>query len=157
MIEPEIFDTIIIGGGPAGLSAAIYAVRKSLKVLLITREIGGQAALSGDVENYLGFSIITGADLASKFRENVERFKGDGIWIKEGVLVKSVEGTEGNFIVKTESNEYHSKTVIIASGRTPRMLNVPGEKEFFGKGVATCATCDGPLYKGKEVVIVGGG
>src|SRR5260221_8656486 len=83
-VEPEIFDTIIIGAGPAGITAAIYAVRKALKVLIITKTIGGQASFSGDIENYPGFTMITGADLASKFKEEIERFKGEGLWIKEG-------------------------------------------------------------------------
>ncbi len=157
MVEPQVFDVVIIGGGPAGMSAAIYAVRKSLKVLMISKTIGGQAALSGDVENYLGFTLITGADLAQKFRENVDGHKGEGIWVKEGVEVKSIEGGESDFKVKTDQSEYKGKTIIIASGRTPRMLGVPGEKELLGKGVATCATCDGPLYKGKDVAIIGGG
>lgn len=153
----QIFDTIIVGGGASGISAAIYAVRKSLNVLLVTRNIGGQAALSGDVENYLGFTLITGADLAKKFREDLERFNGRGITIKEGVEVKNISGTEGNFIVNTSEGDFKGRTVIVASGRIPRMLGVPGEKELLGKGVATCATCDGPFYRGKDVVIVGGG
>lgn len=162
--EPQLFDTIIIGAGPAGISAAIYAVRKSLKVLVVAKNVGGQAVLSGDIENLIGFTMITGSDLAKRFREELERFKGEnvpggdaGIWLKEGVDVTSIEGLEGNFAVKTSSSVYTGKAVIIASGRKPRMLNIPGEKEFFGKGVATCATCDAPLFKGKEVAIVGGG
>ena len=157
MVELEVFDTIIIGAGPAGLSAAIYAVRKSLKVLIITKDIGGQAALSGDIENYLGFTMIAGADLVAKFKESVEQFKGDGIWIKDGVEVTDLVSENGQFVVKTLSGEYKSKSVIVASGRIPRHLNIPGEKEFIGKGVATCATCDAPLFKGKDVAVVGGG
>ncbi len=156
-IEPEKFDIIIIGGGPAGITAAIYAVRKSLKVLLIAKEVGGQAARSGDVENYPGFTMITGVDLASKFREEVNRFQGEGLWIKEGVVAKLISGEENNFTVETDTSKYQGKTVIVATGREPKMLNIPGEKEFFGKGVATCATCDAPLYKGKEVAVIGGG
>lgn len=153
----DIFDVIIIGGGPAGLSAAIYAVRKNLKVLTLTKDIGGQAALSGDIENYLGFSLITGAELAAKFREEVENFKDDGLQIKEGEEVLSISGHDPDFLVKTNLSEYHSKTVIIASGRIPKMLGVPGEKEFLGKGVAVCATCDAPLFRGKNVAVIGGG
>lgn len=158
MVEPQVFDTIIIGGGPAGITAAVYAVRKSLKVLLVTKVIGGQAAMSGDIENYPGFTMVSGVDLAAKFREEVERFQDDGIWIKEGVDVSGIEGIEGGFMVKTAQNgSYRTKTVLIASGRIPRLLGVPGEKEFFGRGVATCATCDAPLFKGKNVAVVGGG
>lgn len=161
---PLLYDTIIIGAGPSGISAAVYAVRKSLKVLVISKTIGGQAVLSGDIENLIGFTMITGADLAKRFKDEIERFKGEnlpngeaGIWLKEGVEVTSIEGSEGNFAVKTSASTYLGKTIIVASGRKPRMLNVPGEKEFFGKGVATCATCDAPLFKAKEVAIIGGG
>lgn len=158
MVEPQVFDVVVIGGGPAGISAAIYAVRKSLKVLLLTKIIGGQAARSGDIENLLGFTLVSGADLAAKLREEVERFQDDGIWIKEGVDVSTIEGSEGKFSVKTaQGGTYLSRNVLIASGRIPRMLGVPGEKEFFGRGVATCATCDAPLFRGKRVVVVGGG
>lgn len=152
-----IFDTIVIGAGPAGLSAAIYAARKSLKVLLIAKTIGGQAILSGDIENFLGFTRITGSDLASKFKQEVGRFKGRGIWVKEGFEVKKIEGRENNFSVLTDRGKFRGKTIIVASGRIPRMLGVPGENKFFGKGVATCATCDAPFYKDKDVVVVGGG
>lgn len=155
--EPEVFDTIIIGGGPAGLSAAIYAVRKALKILVITKDIGGQATFSGDVENYLGFTMINGADLVNKFRESVERFKEEGIWIKEGVEVTDIISEDSTFTVKAGNREYKGKTLIIASGRIPRKLKVPGEDKLWGKGVATCATCDAPLFKGKNVAVVGGG
>jgi len=157
-MEPEIFDTIIIGGGVAGIAAAIYAVRKNLKVLMLTKNIGGQAALSGDVENYPGFTMITGADLAKKFKEELINFENHGLWVKEGVEVVDLAGADPDFSVKTSDGQiYHGKTVIIASGRNPKLLNIPGEKEFFGKGVATCTTCDAPFYKDKDVAVVGGG
>lgn len=157
-MEPKIFDTIIIGGGAAGITAAIYTVRKNLKVLLLTKNIGGQAALSGDVENYPGFTMITGADLARKFKEDLLNFEDKGLWIKEGAEVVDLSGADPDFTVKTsDGRQYHGKTVIIASGRIPNMLGIPGEKELYGKGVATCATCDAPFYKDKDVAIVGGG
>lgn len=157
-MEPEIFDTIIIGAGPAGITAAIYAVRKNLKVLVLTKDIGGQAALSGDIENYPGFTMVSGADIAKKFREELVVFEDKGLWLKEGVEVIGLVGADPNFEVKTsDEKEYHSKTVVIASGRIPKMLGIPGEKEFLGKGVATCATCDAPFYKDKDVAVVGGG
>lgn len=153
-----IFDTIIIGGGPAGLSAAIYAVRKNLKTLLVTKIIGGNAAYAGEVENYLGFTLITGAQLAEKFREEIERFNGEKLIVKEGMEVVDLSGQFPDFVIKTtEGEEIEGKTVIIASGRIPKMLGIPGEKEFLGKGVAICATCDAPLYKSKDVAVVGGG
>lgn len=155
---PEIFDTIIIGGGPAGITAAIYAVRKNLKVLMLTKNVGGQAALSEDIENYPGFSLITGADLTKKFRGELTNFEGKGLWVKDGVEVTDIAGADLNFGVKTsEGGEYFGKTAIIASGRIPKMLNVVGEKEFLGRGVVTCTTCDNPFYQDKDVAIVGGG
>lgn len=157
-MEPEIFDTIIIGGGASGITAAIYTVRKNLKVLLLTKNIGGQSALSGDVENYPGFSMITGADLARKFREELMNFKGQGLWIKEGIEVVGLSGQKLEFNVKINSGEvFHSKSVIIASGRIPKMLGVAGEKELMGKGVAACVTLDAPFYKEKDVAVIGGG
>lgn len=155
--EPQLFDTIIIGAGPAGISGAIYAVRKGLNVLIVSRDIGGQASRSGDIENLVGFTMVTGGELAQKFREELERFKEVGLWVKEGVEVKEVTGTEGNFTVRTNSNAYMGKTVIISSGRNPKLLNITGEAKLFGKGVATCSTCDAPLFKGRDVVVVGGG
>lgn len=155
---PEIFDTIVIGGGAAGITAAIYTVRKNLKVLMLAKSIGGQAALSGDVENYPGFTMITGADLAQKFRAELLAFEDKGLWVKEGVEVINLSGADPNFSVKTsDGQEYRTKTVIIATGRIPKMLGIPGEKELFGKGVATCATCDAPFYKERQVAVVGGG
>lgn len=166
-MEPKIFDTIIIGGGAAGIAASIYTVRKNLKVLMLTKNIGGQAALSGDIENYPGFTMITGADLAKKFREDLMNFENrrglfsgenNGLWIKEGVEVSELSGADPDFVVNTsDGSEYHGRTVIIASGRIPKMLEIPGEKEFYGKGVATCAVCDTPFYKDKDVAVVGGG
>lgn len=157
-MEPEIFDTIIIGGGASGITAAIYAVRKNLRVLMLTKNIGGQATLSGDVENYPGFSVITGMELARKFRAELLAFEGKGLWVKEEVEVIDLLGNFPNFFIKTsDGEEHHSKTAIIASGRVPKMLGVSGEKELLGKGVSTCATCDTPFYKDKDVVVVGGG
>src|SRR5436305_1044754 len=154
---PEVFDTIIIGAGPAGIAAAIYTVRKNLKVLILTKVVGGQAALSGDVENYPGFSMISGSDLARKFKEELQVFENNGLWLQEGVEVMNISGFDSNFTVKTQDKAYTAKTVIIASGRVPRLLGIPGEKELFGKGVATCATCDAPFYKDKDVAVIGGG
>ena len=155
---PQLFDTIVIGAGPAGIAAAIYAVRKNLKVLVLTKDIGGQAALSGDIENYPGFTVITGEQLAKQFRLELINFEDNGLWVKEGVEVIDLSGADPKFSVKTSDEKvYFGMTVIIASGRIPRKLNIPGEDKFWGKGVATCATCDAPFYKDKDVVIVGGG
>lgn len=156
--EPEIFDTIVIGAGPAGITAAIYAVRRNLSVLVLTKNIGGQAALSGDIENYPGFSLISGESLAKQFRVELVNFEKKGLWLEEGAEVVSLEGADPKFSVTTSGGKsYNSKTVIIASGRIPKMLGIKGEKELYGKGVATCATCDTPFYKDKDVAVIGGG
>jgi len=129
-------DLIIIGAGPAGITAAIYAARKRLNFLIITKDIGGQAALSADVENYTGYQYITGLELAKKFEDHMKEFV---IEVKEGEEVVGVEKAGDAVKVKTDRGIYESKTLIIASGARPRMLNVPGEKEFKNRGVTYCA------------------
>jgi len=153
----ELFDVVIIGGGPAGVCAAIYAVRKSLKVLLISKDIGGQAARSGEIENYPGFSMISGVELAQKFRDDLAKYEKDQLKVIEGVEVIKLEKVTDNFNIYTDTAVYHAKTIIIATGRVPRKLDIPGEDKFIGRGVAYCATCDAPFYKDKKVVVIGGG
>ena len=149
-----IYDLIIIGGGPAAMSAGIYAARKKINTLIITKNIGGQAIEAYEVENYLGVSGLMGTDLVKKFSEHLKKFVTD---IKEGEIVETIEKAEQNFTVKTNKNAYQSKSIIIASGKSPRELDVPGAKEFAGKGIVYCATCDAPLFKNKTVAIVGAG
>lgn len=152
-----MYDAIIIGAGPAGMTAAIYTARKNLKTLMLAKQAGGQMAWSNDVENYTGFSMVTGAELAAKFQEHLASL-GDGIELKTGVEVTNIEKNITSFAVEDAKGEtYYGRAVIIASGREPKHLGIPGEDRFFGKGVSTCATCDGPLYKGKTVAVVGGG
>lgn len=152
-----MYDVTIIGAGPAGITAAIYAARKKLKTLVITKQVGGQMIISSDVENYTGFSMVTGADLTAKFEQHLESLKED-LEIKSGVEVINLEKNITSFSVEdSKGNVYYSKAVIIAVGKEPKHLGIPGEKEFYGHGVSTCATCDGPLYKGKDVAVIGGG
>lgn len=152
-----MYDVIIIGGGPAGMTAAIYTARKKLKTLLLTKQLGGQMVWSSDVENYTGFSMISGADLTLKFHEHLNQITED-LEVKEGVTVQSVEQNVTLFqVTDSTEQEYFTRSVIIASGKEPRHLGIPGEEKFFGRGVAVCATCDAPLYKHKDVVVVGGG
>jgi thioredoxin reductase (NADPH) len=153
--EGQLYDLIIVGGGPAGLTAAIYAGRAALKTLLLAGGLpGGQIANTDRVENYPGFPEgIAGAELAMRFQAQAERFV-DKIVTK---AMTEVDLSTHSFTVKTHSDTYQGRTVIIATGAFPRRLGVPGEKEFFGRGVSTCATCDGFFYKDKRVVVVGGG
>ncbi len=147
-------DLIIVGAGPAGITASVYAARKRMNFLVITRDIGGQAALSYDIKNYIGYQFITGPALAQKFREHMEQFN---VEVKEGESVTSIS-KEGNIVkVKTDKGEYTTKTAIIASGRVPRKLGVEGEEEFKNRGVTYCATCDAPLFADNEVAVIGGG
>lgn len=147
------YDVIIIGGASAGLTAAIYTARRALKTLVLTKDIGGQLSTTPDVENYPGFDRIEGWELSNRMKKQAELF-GSTVVMSE---VTGVRPARDEFVVLTHEKEYHTRAVILAFGKTPRNLDVPGEKEFQGKGVSYCATCDMPLYKGKTVVIVGGG
>jgi alkyl hydroperoxide reductase subunit F len=148
-------DLIIIGGGPAGITAAVYAARKMIDFTVITRDIGGQAAWSGDIENYTGYQFISGPDLANKFREHLSQYKFELI---EGVGVTGVSKADGLFKVVTDDGQgYSARTLIVASGKRPKTLNVPGEEVYKNHGLTYCATCDAPLFAGKEVAVVGGG
>jgi alkyl hydroperoxide reductase subunit F len=150
-----LYDVIIIGGGPAGLSAAIYAARKVLKTLLVSRDIGGQVAWTYDVDNYLGFSQVDTADLIAKFEEHVEKYSVEKL---VGVEVKALELTgKIKKVITDDGKQYLAKTVIIATGKRPRPLNVPGEKELTGMGVTYCSTCDAPLFADLDVAVMGGG
>lgn len=147
-------DLIIIGGGPAGLTAAVYSARKKMDTLLLTKQFGGQLMWTREIENYMGYQFISGPELMGKFEEQVKRFAVETKYEEVSELTVHSNGT---FIVKTEEGEYQSKTVILASGKRSRLLGVPGEMEFAGRGVSYCATCDGPLFAGKIVAVVGGG
>ena len=148
-----MYDTLILGGGPAGYSAAIYSSRYNLKCLVIAKEPGGVMNEAYKVENYPGFPSIIGIDLMDKIKEHVNYL---GVEIKEEEIL-NVNKKGNNFIVKTNKNNYESKTIIIVMGAEHKKLNVPGEKEFEKKGISYCYTCDGAFYKNKNVIVVGGG
>lgn len=149
------FDTVIIGGGPAGLNAALYAKRKGLEVAVVAKSLGGQVLDTSIVDNYLGIVDTTGEELAGHF---ISHAKALEIRFVEGKLVKEVVPGEDRHSVALEGGTVlKTKTVILATGSNPRKLGVPGEAEFAGKGVAYCAICDAPLFKGKDVIIAGGG
>ncbi len=149
-----IYDLIIIGGGPAGLSAAIYAARQKINFIVFTGDIGGQTKWSTEVGNYLGFHLMTGEELVKKFKEHLKDYK---IKVNENELVIGIRKKNKSFIISTKKRKYETKTIVIATGKKPRHLNIPGEKELYGRGVTYCATCDAPLYKGKTITIIGGG
>lgn len=156
MKSKNMYDLIIIGGGPAGLTAGLYAARYKLKTILIEKApfAGGQLLKTSYIENYPGFDeAVLGYDLATKMENQAVRF---GLEIKKETVTKIIL-TDEKKSVYTEENEYHAKTAIISTGSDPRMLGVPGEKEFYGRGVSYCGTCDAPFFKDKVVAVIGGG
>jgi len=150
----NMYDLIIIGAGPAGITASVYAARKRMNLLVLAKDIGGQAAWSGDIENYTGYQFITGAELTTKLEEHIRKYN---IALKEGEEVVEIKKINDAVHIKTDKNTYEARTAIIASGKKSRELSVPGEKEFKNRGVSYCATCDGPLFTEKDVAIIGGG
>ena len=153
-----MYDLIIIGGGPAGTAAAVYAGRKYLKTLLVTPDFGGQSIVSNDIQNWIGNPSISGSDLAKNFKKHVETYANDVVAIKSE-KVKFVEKKENmRFSISTEEGGvYESKTVLVATGSGRRKLTIPGAKEFENKGITYCASCDGPIFAGQDVVVIGGG
>ncbi len=149
-----MYDLIIIGAGPSGITAAVYAARKKMDFLVLTEDIGGQTVWSSNVENYTGYQFIAGAELAQKFEEHLRQYD---IAVRENEPVISLEKNSGFFTATTAKAAYQSRAVIIASGKRSRELKVPGEKEFRNRGLTYCATCDGPLFSGKVVAVVGNG
>ena len=150
-----IYDLIIIGGATSGLTAGIYAARKKLNAVILTKEIGGQTLQTESIENFPGFEKISGSELIDKIKEQVLKY---GLPLKSGTEVKSISKTDDIFEIATNiSDEIKAKSVIIATGKNPRRLNIPGEKEFENKGVVYCSTCDAPLFGGKDVAVAGSG
>ena len=152
-----MFELIVIGGGPAGVSAGVYAARKQLKTLFLTQEFGGQSVVSPKIENWIGELSISGVDLAKKFKEHLNSYKGEYLDIVEDEVI-SIEETSDGFLIKLQSNkEYKTKTILIATGSDRRKLDAINADKFEHKGLTYCATCDGPLFSGQDVVVIGGG
>jgi thioredoxin-disulfide reductase len=149
-----MYDTIIIGGGAAAMSAAIYAARRQMKTLIIAKDIGGQMMWASVIENYPGFKSIPASDLIDKFSEQVKEL---GVEIKFSEVKEIKKSADDSFEIATASEKFSAKTVIVTIGAEHRKLNIPGEKELNGRGVAYCANCDGPLFRNKTVAVVGGG
>ncbi len=155
----KMYDLIIIGGGPAGVAAAIYAARKRLKTVLIAEAIGGQSVVSEGIENWIGTEKISGINFAKIFASHLDAVKGDVVTLATNEHVVSLTKTEeGAFVAKTKTEkEFTAHAVLIASGAGRRKLTIPGADTFENKGVTYCASCDGPLFGGMDVAVVGGG
>jgi len=149
-----MYDTIIVGAGPTGLTAAIYASRRMMKTLVLSKNIGGQVIWTSEIENYPGIESIKGPDLGKIIYEQAKKF---GVEVKTETANKIEKHDNGNFTITTSKGKYEAKTVIIAMGLAPKSLNLPNEKELIGQGISYCANCDGLFFKGKAVAVVGGG
>jgi len=150
-----LYDLVILGGGPAGIAAGIYAARKKLKTLLIAESFGGQSVVATQINNFIGFKSVSGIEMKNILEEHLRSH--EEIEIKEGARVEKIEKKENNFAISVNGEQFETKTVLVALGSSYRKLGIPGEKEFTGKGVFYCSTCDAPLMKNKTAVVVGGG
>lgn len=149
-----VYDVIIVGGGPAAMTAAVYCMRKGVAAGFVTMEIGGQVGETSGIENYLGFNYIEGNQLVEKFADQVKQFE---IGLSEGYAVTEIKDGSVKEVILENGDRYRTRSIILASGNRWRKLNVPGETEMTGRGVAYCAICDAPLFAGKKVAVVGGG
>lgn len=159
MQEKELYDLAIIGGGPAGVTAGIYAARKKLKTVIITDNWGGQSMVSDDIQNWIGYAHIPGAELAKKLEEHLLEYATDTVHIdypnKANTVNKDVSGL---FTIKTEDDKlYTAKTLLVVTGATRRKLPAQNAEDFEHKGLTYCASCDGPLFSGRDVIVIGGG
>ena len=151
----EVYDMLILGGGPSAMSGAVYAARKMITLAIISKDFGGQVLETSEIENYLGFQNINAHDLVAKFEEHVNDFD---LPVKLGATITKIEKDGEVFKVTTDDDAvYQGRSVVLNTGTKHRHLDVPGERELAGRGVAYCATCDAPFYKGKKVVVAGGG
>ncbi|MCK8518394.1 FAD-dependent oxidoreductase [Methanoculleus sp. 7T] len=153
-VTEGVYDAVIVGAGPAGLTAAVYCARKLMKTVVVSESVGGQAAWSWAIENYMGFRMITGEDLIRKFEDQARGFEV-GLELDR---VREVRKEGDIFLVSTVSGStYRARTVILAPGKQPQTLGIPGEDRLIGRGISVCSTCDGPLFRDKPVAVVGGG
>ena len=152
-----MFDLIIIGGGPAGVAAGVYAARKRLKTLFITESFGGQSTESANIENWIGIKNISGIDFGKALEEHLRSHAKESVEIRTGIRVVKVSKSDDNLKVETTSDSYIAKTVLVTTGSTRRKLEIIGAKEFENKGITYCASCDGPLFTDQDVAVIGGG
>lgn len=150
-------DLIIIGGGPAGVSAGVYAARKRLKTILITESFGGQSTESIGIENWIGTKNIAGLEFGKMLEAHLRVYEGENFQIVTGQRVSQVSKIEGGFQVTTSSGAYQAQAVLVATGSTRRKLEIPGAKEYENRGITYCASCDGPLFADQDVAVIGGG
>jgi alkyl hydroperoxide reductase subunit F len=150
----KVLDLVIIGAGPAGITAAVYAARKGLDFMVISVNLGGQMVWSGDIDNYTGYHHVKGVELVQKFKEHLDEFDFP---FHTGEKVKEIKKKGKLFVVVSDKGKYTARTVIIASGKHPRKLKVPGELQYMSKGLSYCAICDAPLFADKETAVIGGG
>ncbi len=152
-----MFDLVIIGGGPAGVAAGVYAARKRLTTVFIAEVIGGQSTDSVGIENWIGTEKISGVELAKSLERHLRAYTGDTVELHIGERAEKAEKTEKGFLIHTQKGSYEARAILIASGGSRRKLEVPGAADFENKGVTYCASCDGPLFSGQDVVVIGGG
>ncbi len=153
----NLYDLAIIGGGPAGVAAGIYAARKKIKTILITESFESQSTVSDNIQNWIGIPSISGSELSKNLEKHLRTYADDIVNIKTGERVKNLEKENQNFKIKTTKGEYESKTVLITSGSRRKKLEVKGAEEFENRGITYCATCDGPLFSDMDVAVIGGG
>jgi len=153
-----MYELVIIGGGPAGAAAAVYAARKQLKTLFITADFGGQSVVSETIYNWIGTPEISGTGLADAFKDHIERYSdNDTLTVVQGVYVTDVQRQGEHFTVSADDKKYETKALLVATGSNRKKLNIPGAAQFDNKGVTYCASCDGPLFAGMDVAVIGGG
>lgn len=152
-----MFDLAIIGGGPAGVAAGVYASRKRLKTVLITKEFGGQSSVSEEIQNWIGTPKISGAELAASLKKHLETYAADIVDVKEGEICRAIEKKDGGFSIKTDAATYEARAVLVTAGSHRRKLTVLGAEKFENKGITYCASCDGPLFADQDVAVIGGG
>jgi alkyl hydroperoxide reductase subunit F len=152
-----MYDLAIIGGGPAGVAAGVYASRKRLKTVFITKDFGGQSSVSEEIQNWIGTPKISGSELAAGLKKHLETYAADIVDIKEGELCEKIEKKGTAFVLRTSAAEYSARAILITAGSHRRKLDVSGAAEYENKGITYCASCDGPLFAGQDVAIIGGG
>lgn len=152
-----MYDLAIIGGGPAGVAAGVYAARKRLKTVFIAETFGGQSTDSLDIQNWIGTPHIPGPELAKALEAHLREYAADVVTLQTGERAHKVEKSPAGFSITTDKGAYEAKTVLIATGGSRRKLEVPGAKEYEGKGIVYCASCDGPLFAGQDTAVIGAG